>query len=181
MRFCLVGLVFVCVLSVAGSRAASAEVIDAAESGFTTRHSVEISASRPDVYRNVVKHIGDWWSDNNTMSGYAANLYLDAVPQGCFCERLGAGGVVHLTVTFVNPTVMLRLTGGLGPLGLMGVNGNMTWEFEDSENGTTVTWSYAVGGYLPGGLDKVASTVDRVLADQMNRLKEYSEDGEPPG
>jgi hypothetical protein len=181
MRYCLIALASACIFSVPGSRHATGEVIDAAGSGFTTRHSVEISAPRAAVYRNAVKHIGDWWSADNTMSGYASNLYIEAVPQGCFCERLGSGGVVHMTVTFVNPTVMLRLTGGLGPLGLMGVNGNMTWEFDDSENGTTVTWSYAVGGYRPGGLDEIAATVNQVLIDQLKRLKEFSESGEPAG
>ena len=47
-------------------------------------------------------------------------MTIDARTQGCFCEVLGEGaGVVHLTVTFVNPGVILRLSGGLGPLGLM--------------------------------------------------------------
>lgn len=158
---------------------ADAEVVDADASGFTIRHSVTIEAARADVYRAVVKHIGDWWSDDHTVSGDASNMYIDAVPLGCFCERLGAGGAVHMTVTFVNPTVMLRLTGGLGPLGLMGVNGNMTWEFEDSNDGTLMTWQYAVGGYRAGGLDKVAPAVDRVLLEQMQRLKLYSENTLP--
>jgi uncharacterized protein YndB with AHSA1/START domain len=153
-----------------------AEVIDAEASGFTTRHSVVISRPRTEVYRASVGKIGSWWSDDHTMSGHAANMYVDAKPQGCFCERLGeSGGVVHMTVTFVNPTVMLRLNGGLGPLGLMGVNGNMTWEFADAGEGTTLTWSYAVGGYHPGGLEQIAAAVDGVLIEQMSRLKELLE------
>ena len=65
----------------------------------------------------------------------------------------------------------------LGPLGLMGVSGNMTWEFEDSENGTIVTLKYAVGGYLPGGLDSIAEAVDGVLIEQMTSLKTFAERG----
>ncbi|RLA23363.1 MAG: hypothetical protein DRQ63_11775 [Gammaproteobacteria bacterium] len=84
-----------------------------------------------------------------------------------------------MTVTFVNPGVMLRLTGGLGPLGLMGVAGNMTWEFDDSEEGTTVTLNYAVGGYMSGGLDSIASAVDGVLIEAMTRLKSFVETGSP--
>ena len=80
-----------------------------------------------------------------------------------------------MTVTFVNPGVILRLSGGLGPLGLMGVSGNMTWEFEDSENGTIVTLNYAVGGYLPAGLDSIAEAVDVVLVEQMTSLKAFVE------
>lgn len=113
------------------------------------------------------------------MSGDANNLYIIAKPLGCFCERLGPdGGVVHMAVTFVNPGVMLRFTGGLGPLGLMGVNGNMTWEFDEHEDGTRVTINYAVGGYLAGGLDAVAAAVDGVLVDQAKRLKALVETGE---
>jgi uncharacterized protein YndB with AHSA1/START domain len=165
------------VLALAFPLPSGAEVVDAAASGFTTRHSITISRSRAEVYRASVGKIGSWWSDDHTVSGHAANMYLEARPLGCFCEKLGEdGAVVHMTVTFVNPTVMLRLNGGLGPLGLMGVNGNMTWEFADGEEGTTLTWSYAVGGYFPAGLEKVAGAVDAVLIEQMTRLAGFLEE-----
>ncbi len=157
---------------------ANGEVLDAAPGGFTIRHQIEISAARIDVYNAAVNNIGDWWSDDHTLSGNAGNMYIEARTQGCFCENLGeAGGVVHLVVTFVNPGVILRLTGGLGPLGLMGVNGNMTWEFQDSEHGTIVTLSYAVGGYMDGGLDSIAEAVNGVLVEQMASLKAFAENG----
>lgn len=153
-----------------------AEVLDASPGGFTIRHMTEISASRVDVYKAAVENIGDWWSDDHTLSGNAGNMYIDARTQGCFCEALGEGaGVVHLTVTFVNPGVILRLSGGLGPLGLMGVSGNMTWEFAESENGSIVTLNYAVGGYHPDGLDSVAQAVDAVLVEQLTNLKAFAE------
>ena len=156
--------------------AADADVLDAAPGGFTISYMIEISASRTDVYHAAVDNIGDWWSDDHTLSGDAGNMYIDARTQGCFCEVLGEGaGVVHLTVTFVNPGVILRLSGGLGPLGLMGVSGNMTWEFVDSQNGTIITLNYAVGGYLPGGLDSIAEAVDGVLVEQMTSLKAFVE------
>lgn len=159
-----------------------AEVTDAAPGGFNIRHSIEIAAPRADVWSAAIGEIGEWWSDDHTISGDAGRMSIEARPQGCFCESLGPdSGIVHLTVTFVNPTVVLRLSGGLGPLGLMGAAGNMTWEFEDSEAGTTLTWRYAVGGYLPQGLDQVAGAVDGVLAEQMNALKQYVESRMPPG
>ena len=88
---------------------------------------------------------------------------------------------MHLTVTFVNPGVILRLTGGLGPLGLMGVNGNMTWEFGDSEDGTTVKLMYALGGYYSAGLDSIAEAVNGVLVEQMASLKAFAESGSEGG
>lgn len=170
----------VAVLAMLTAPGAQAEVVDASPAGFTVRHAVNIAAPRAEVYRAAVQGVGSWWKDEFTVSGNADNLYLEALPQGCLCERLGAGsGIVHLTVTFVNPQVVLRLTGGLGPLGLLGVNGNLLWEFEDDGTGTTVTWSYAVGGYSPAGLDTLAPDVDRVLGDQLGRLKEFVENGNP--
>ena len=154
-----------------------AEVLDSAPGGFTISHETQISASRIDVYNAAINNVGDWWSDDHTLSGNAGNMYIEARTQGCFCETLGeTGGVVHLTITFVNPGVILRLSGGLGPLGLMGVSGNMTWEFEDSQDGTTVTLQYAVGGYLAGGLDAIAEAVNGVLVEQMTSLKAFAEE-----
>ncbi len=155
---------------------ANGDVLDAAPGGFTISYQTEISAARIDVYNAAVDNIGDWWSDDHTYTGNAGNMYLEAKTQGCFCEKLGdSGGVVHLIVTFVDPGEMLRLTGGLGPLGLMGVNGNMTWEFTDSEEGTIVTLNYALGGYMAGGLDSIAEAVDGVLVEQMTSLKAFVE------
>ncbi len=162
--------------------AASAEVEDSSANGFTTTHSVTIHAGRMAAWRASVAEVGKWWSDDHTITGDASRLSIDAVPQGCFCESFGGrAGVVHLTVTFANPGVLLRLTGGLGPLGLMGVNGNMTWEFDDAGDGTRVTFTYVVGGYRPGGLDEIADPVDAVIGDALDRLKRYVETGNADG
>lgn len=153
---------------------AFAEVLDAEAGGFTVEHKVDLPVERHVAWNAAVLEIGDWWNADHTVTGDSSNLYISAVPMGCFCERLGEnGGLVHLTVTFVNPAVLLRLTGGLGPLGLMGINGNLTLEFNDhaeQPGHTTVVLRYAVGGYRPGGLDAVAAPVDAVLGEQMERL-----------
>ncbi len=158
----------------------SAEVLDAESNGFTVRHQLSVDADRAVVYGAAVDSIGQWWSSDHTFSGDAANLSMTATVPGCFCEKFGqSAGLVHMTVTFVNPGVMLRLTGGLGPLGLMGVAGNMNWEFDQAETGTVVTLQYSVGGYMDGGLDTVASAVDGVLVEAMTRLKSFVETGSP--
>lgn len=159
---------------------AVAEVTDAAAGGFTIRHEMLVGADRQTVYAAAVGSVGKWWSSDHTISGDASNLYITTTVPGCFCERLGAeAGLVHLIVSFVNPNVMLRMTGGLGPLGLMGVTGNMTWEFDAAETGTVVTLQYAVGGYMKGGLDSIAGAVDGVLVEAMMRLKSFVETGKP--
>lgn len=160
-------------------RGLEAEVLDASAVGFTTRHSVTIAAPRAVVYASLVSDVAKWWNPEHTVSGNAASLYIDPRAQGCFCEALGNdAGLVHMTVTLVNPGVMLRLTGGLGPLGLLGVAGNMTFEFDEVDDATGVTLEYAVGGYRPDGLDQLAPAVDAVLAEQLERLKSYVETGE---
>jgi uncharacterized protein YndB with AHSA1/START domain len=158
---------------------AKAEIIDAGPGGFSLVHEATIDAPRSEVWSAAINDVGQWWSSEHTISGDASNMSIEPQPQGCFCEAIGDyAGVVHLTVTFVNPTVLLRLTGGLGPLGLMGVNGNMTWEFFDVGTGTKVKFSYVVGGYQPGGLESTAAPVDFVIGEALLRLKAHVETGD---
>lgn len=156
-----------------------AEVADSDTNGFTTVNTAIVDTPRQEAWRAAIQDVDRWWSSDHTVSGEARRLSISAKPQGCFCERLGKdAGVVHMTVTMVNPEVVLRLTGGLGPLGLMGVDGNMTWEFDEVESGTRVTFTYVVGGYRPGGLDAIAGPVDNVIAEALLRLKAYIEKGD---
>ncbi len=156
-----------------------AEVSDSNNIGFTVVHEVVVEATRAEAWNAAVHQVGQWWSDDHTITGDAERLSIEAKPLGCFCEQLGNdAGIVHLTVTFVNPTVLLRLTGGLGPLGLMGANGNMTWEFDDADGGTRVRFTYAVGGYRPGGMEGVALPVDGVIGEALDRLKSFIESSE---
>jgi hypothetical protein len=157
---------------------AAAEVVDAAEAGFTVRHEVLVEVPRADAWHAAVNEIGRWWNGDHTVGGDASRLHIEARPLGCFCERLSADdGVAHLLVTTVSSGVLLRMTGGLGPLGLMGVNGNMTWEFFDAEEGTRVRFTYAVGGYRDGGLLELAEPVDGVISEALDLLKAHIEEG----
>ena len=166
-------------LALSVSATALAEVADSSANGFTVVHEVTIDAPRTETWLVAIR-IGEWWSNDHTISGDASRMTIDPVPQGCFCEALGKNaGVVHLTVMSVNPTVWLRLTGGLGPLGLLGVEGNMTWDFQATDAGTRVRMTYAVGGYMASGLDGMAPAVDAVLGEALARLKAYIETGNP--
>jgi hypothetical protein len=161
------------------SQGAAAEVTNAVANGFTTVNDVVVTADRRTAWEAAVQ-VGRWWSSAHTMSGDAARMTIEPRVQGCFCESLGErAGVVHLTVTSVMPGISLRLSGGLGPLGLMGVHGNMTWDFEEAEGGTRIRFKYAVGGYMDGGLDQIAEPVDAVLREALDRLKTYIETGSP--
>lgn len=158
------------------SNGSRAEVVDASTAGFTIQHETIIAADRAMTWNAAINDIGGWWSDDHTVSGDASRLSIDARPLGCFCEQLaGDDGVVHQVVTSVSSNVLLRLTGGLGPLGLMGVDGNMTWEFFDDAAGTKVRFTYAVGGYSAGGLDTIAGAVDAVIGEALGLLKDHVE------
>jgi len=103
---------------------AIAEIVNAEATGFKIVSETVIDVERADAWQAAIKDIDKWWSSDHTVSGEASRLNISAKPQGCFCEDLGKkAGVVHMTVTMVYPEVVLRLTGGLGPLGLMGVDG----------------------------------------------------------
>ena len=159
-----------------------ADVLDAAPGGFSTQSVIETTRDRMFAYAAFVQGIGEWWNPDHTVSGSSAALYLDPRPMGCFCESLGTGaGLVHMTVTFANPGVMLRLSGGLGPLGLLGVAGNLTVEFEDIPAGTRITMRYVVGGYTPDGLESLAGPVDSVLSEQLDRFNTYLDQAQPSG
>ncbi len=176
-------MLLVALAMLATSISARAEVTSAAAGGFVTRHEVAIDAPRDEVWA-LLLDVSRWWNADHSISGDAANLSIRAEPLGCFCESLGDnGGVVHMTVTFVNAGVLLRLTGGLGPLGLMGVDGNMTWELADGEvaDSTRAKFTYAVGGYYPDGLDVLAPAVDAVIGEALDRLKARAETGDADG
>src|SRR5580698_7536619 len=93
-----------------------AEVADASANGFIIKATLSIQASPDDVYRRIVRNVGDWWDQSHTFSGNSRNLTIEEKPTGCFCEKLpGGGGVRHMQVIYLDPGKRLVLTGALGP------------------------------------------------------------------
>jgi len=162
------------VLILAGLSSVRAEVKDSSADGFTIQDSVIIAENPNDVYNSIVDDVGLWWDSSHTISGNAENLSIDDKAGGCFCEKLENGGSVrHLEVVFVEPGKTLRMIGGLGPLQSMAVTGSMTWSLSKTDDGTNVKVIYCIGGYRPGGLQKIAPLVDKVIFEQLTRLKVY--------
>lgn len=150
--------------------------------GFVVRYGADIAAPPTRVYEALVEDIGTWWDSEHTFSRNAANLSLDARPGGCLCEQLpGGGGVEHLRVVFVDPGRRLRLSGALGPLQGSALVGTLTWTLSETQGGTHLEMTYAVGGYMEGGLESIAPAVESVLTSQMRRLGRYVETGKPGG
>ena len=160
---------------VAAGVTARADVVDSGATGFTVKIVEHIAAPPAKVFATAIA-IGTWWGPDHTYSGVAANMTIDPRPGGCWCEKLlNGGGVKHMDVVFVDPGRLLRFTGGLGPLQAMAATGSMTWAFKAAGDGTDLTWTYAVTGYQPGGLQQIAPAVDGVLALQLTSLKTVAE------
>jgi len=164
----------IAVVALAGG--ARAEIIDSQANGFTVRQSLTIAAPADKVWAALSKP-GAWWDMAHSYSHDGANMSLDPRPGGLWLETLPGGGVVHMSVLFVQPNTTLRLDGALGPLQAMGVTGHMTFALSEASGATTLVNTYDVGGHAPGGLDKLAGPVDGVLGAQMRRLKAYVETG----
>ncbi|MGB9648643.1 MAG: hypothetical protein WCB44_26570 [Stellaceae bacterium] len=97
-----------------------------------------------------------------------------------FCERLKDGGSVqHLQVVYAAPGQGVRLRGALGPLQMEGVDVALSWTLKPGEGGTSVTLSYVLGGYIRRGMEQWAPKVDRVLDEQLQRLKSFVEGNSP--
>ena len=151
---------------------AVADVIDRSPNGFTIKGTAQVAAA-PDAAFRALVDVGAWWDKDHTYSGDAKNMSIVAQPGGCFCEKLPNGaGVEHARVVNVAPGGLLRLQGALGPLQQLGVSGSLSWEITNAANGSTITMTYAVGGYSPG-LEKLAPLVDQVMMRQLSLLKAY--------
>ena len=83
-----------------------------------------------------------------------------------------------MQVVYAAPGQGLRLGGALGPLQMEGVDGTLAWTLKLAEGGTSITQSYVVVGYIRSGMEQWAPRVDRVLDEQLQRLKNFVE-GKP--
>jgi len=159
----------------------SADVADQAPNGFTLRINTIVRGAPPEVvYAKLVHNIGDWWDSAHTYGNDAHNLSIDDKPMGCFCEKLPYGGGVRFAeVITVMPNKLLVMSGALGPLQKFGVSATWTIVLEPMHKDTRVEMVYAAGGYLPDGLNTWAEPVNKVLTEQLGRLRSYVETGNP--
>ena len=148
--------------------------------GFTVKRETTIAAPPGKVYEAAIKQVGKWWNPEHTYTGNSKNLSIDPRPGGCFCEAFpDGGGIEHMRVIYVSPGKTLRMSGALGPLQESGVTGSFTWTMAPAGEGTKMTWTYAVGGFMEGGFGPVFPAVERVLGEQLERLKSFAETGKP--
>ena len=167
-----------CLICVIGPLSTKAGVADSSAAGFTVKVTMHIQSTPDDVYRRLVHNVGEWWNPAHTYSGDSRALTIDNRAPGCFCERLpNLGTVRHMEVIMAAPGERLVMSGALGPLQPYAVTGVMTVQLSADSGGTKLAATYAVGGYLPAGLNTWAAPVDSVLTEQFTRLKSYVENG----
>jgi len=153
----------------------STHVTDLGANGFTLQIDTHIAAPPDKVYATLIQP-ARWWSKDHTFSGDSHNLHLEARAGGCWCETLADGGsVLHLTVVYVAPAKALRLRGALGPFQGLGVDGALTWKLKPAGDGTDVSTTYALGGYIKDGFADLSKAADGVLTAQMGQLKKVLE------
>lgn len=149
---------------------ASAEVKSAAPHGFEVGGTLRLNAPPAQVWA-LLSAPDAWWSRDHRWFRNST-LSLDLSPGGCWCEQAADGRVSrHLETVLVEPKSKLVLQGGLGPLQGQGAAGGLTFSLQPEGDGTTLTWTYVVGGYASGGLEAWAAPVDGVLSAQLAQLK----------
>lgn len=144
---------------------AQAELRQAAPDGFVVEHRFTIQAT-PAAAWEVLVHPERWWPSDHSWSGDAANMSLEPVAGGCFCERWDGGSAEHGRVIMVQSGRILRFRGALGPMQDMALTGIMQVTLEAVDGGTRATVVYRISGDASHGLDKFATVVDQVVGQQ---------------
>jgi hypothetical protein len=150
---------------------ASPEVKAAAADGMNLQFKGEVPLRRDAAWKRLVA-IGSWWSDAHTYSGKAAQMKINPVAGGCWCEKWSGNEIEHGRVILAQKNEVVRFAAGLGPLQDTGVNAAFTITLADGATpGTTsVTWDYKVVGSSLTNLAPMAPLVDGVLQEQFNRF-----------
>lgn len=158
-------------LAVAPLAGPRAEVLDSSAAGFTVRQVQDVPVDAMTAWSGLVDDVHRWWAPDHTWWGDASRLSIQARAGGCFCELHGRRQAQHLSVLMVDPGVLLRMGGGLGPLQGMGLDGTMDIRFAPIEDGgTRITLWYRVGGYTPDNVAEIAPAVDSMLGQQLRGL-----------
>lgn len=154
----------------------TAAVVDSAPNGFTVTNRVTVSTTPAKAY-DAIFRIGNWWSSEHTFFGQSKNMRLENNIGGCFCEVKWKQQVLHGTVVYIDPGKTIRISTALGPLQEQGVAGALTFQVKPAADGAEIEMTYRVGGYMPGGLDKIAPIVDSVQSMIAARLGRYVDTG----
>lgn len=163
----------------AGGAPLAAEVTQATDNSFVSRHEVVVKATPKEVWLALISP-ADWWRSEHTWSGDAKNLALTPKAGGCFCETIPEvdepgrftleGSVEHMRVIQAYPETALRMVGNLGPLQSEPVTGVLTIAITKVDKGTRIVWEYNVGGPMRYEVPVISKAVDGVMGVQLAAL-----------
>lgn len=166
---------FALLILAAASLPVSAALSGVTPSGFLVTHRIETRVEPALVYAALAEP-AKWWDAAHTYSGNSANLRMRLAAGGCFCEVWDRNSVEHGRVILALAGKRLRLEGALGPLQEMAVKAVLDFRIEpNAGGGSAVTLTYLVRGPAVAALDKVAAPVDKVLAEQLQRLGKFAD------
>ncbi|MEO7063598.1 MAG: hypothetical protein ABI082_07505 [Dokdonella sp.] len=158
---------------------ASAAVKQSGADSFLLTYSAPITTPPAKAYASIAQ-VQQWWSDDYTWSGKAANLTLAPTAGGCFCERWKDGSVEHGRVILAVQDRLLRIDGALGPLQELATKGVLDFMINTGGDGATqLSVEYRVTGASDSALDTLAPQVDQHLGAQVARLVRYINTGNP--
>ncbi len=151
---------------------ATAEVIHSDPSSFIVKHRL-VAPVGSEVAFDALLHVERWWSPGHTWSGDAKNMSIEPRVRGCWCERWPDAEIEHGRVLYIKKDSNLRIAGALGPLQDMAVNAVLDYTLLQGKDGTQIEMMYRVTGADSSQLDVVSAIVDKVLVEQMDRLKAH--------
>ncbi len=159
-------------LALALASPAAADVTSSDSDGFVVRIERTTPATTAEAFAMFATP-ARWWSPIHTWSGDAAQMTLDPVAGGCWCERLVQGGSAeHGHVIRWDPEngrILMRAE--LGPLQNLPVNGKLEWVAIAGPDGVTrVAMRYDVSGRGIDDPAALAAAVDHVLTQQLDRM-----------
>ena len=170
-----------CIALAAFAGTSVAAVKDQSAAGFTLENEAVVAADADTAWNALVDDVDRWWPKDHTWWGAESKLSIDARAGGCFCEIDGDRQAQHLQVVFTDPGKLLRMTGGLGPLQGMGLQGVLEFRLEpvqgpdgdERRDMTRIVLHYRAGGYAPDHIGAFAPVVDGVQATQLKGLVDH--------
>ncbi|MBI5278760.1 MAG: ATPase [Burkholderiales bacterium] len=153
---------------------AHADVTAVSANGFTSTFRKEVGVAPAQAY-DAIGRLPQWWNQEHTYSGKAANLRLGLKAGDCFCEDWDGNSIEHARVLLVMRNQLVRMEGGLGPLQPLAVSGVLTLSTGTRDGKAFMQMVYKVSGAPETGFDKLAPLVDRVMGEQFTRWANYVE------
>lgn len=144
---------------------AAAEIISRSENAFTLRFEGETRLG-PDGVADAFSQVQQWWDPAHSYTGEAANLSLDLVPGGCWCEAMPDGSRFDHGRVEAVALGEVRLHAPFGPLRTMATRAELVVTYALVDGVVRPSWTFIVEGR---GVGALAEPVDGVIGGGFAR------------